>query len=313
MIQLITRGNSQGYLASYVLQSLFSDKEIHTVIDNSYTLSGQDFKYDPEAEAVIILGFPYKPNQEVMTKKALENVANPFTLVLHICSFGDRMEFQYVNSIVDEVKSPVAVMLDFLMQGQSDDFISKVVPLKSQDIDRVRSYVDLGDDYHRYDFSIKRTVDPITFNDFLNFYGEFTYSIIGEKTLAELLESHRTEFKALNVKRENYMKRRLQLAEIKLAGNYLVAILYAEEYPNEIAHWLINQYGKAGMQKIVVLVGDKTKGDDMFRVRTKGAHAGEVAKYLNNGNGKENVGTVFLGNASKHTAEVVINMLSSLP
>lgn len=310
MIQLITRNNSQGYLASHLLKTLYGDTEVSVVFDNDFTLVKDDFTYDPEASVVIILGVPYKEFNKQLATELLGDKLNPFTLVLHINSFGDEVNIDGVTSIVDKVNSPVEVLKNYLIMGQTDSFVGKMAPIpESLDLTNISELVNLGDRYHRYE--VARSDDPIMFNDFFNFYGEWLYDVIKGLSVSEIKEEYKYTFEALKSRREAYMARRLRTMDIRMAGDILVGVLYAEDYPNEIAHWIIDQYSSSGYNKIVVLVGDHTRGNDMYRVRTKGIHAGDIAKYLNNGNGKENAGTVFLDKPNKHTMEVIVNMLSS--
>lgn len=310
MIQLITRNNSQGYLASYLLKSLFDDKETSVVYDDEYTMINTDFNYDPEAEVVIILGVPYKGYQKDLTTEALGSKLNPFTHVVHICSFGDTVDIEGVISYVDEVNSPVSVLLQHITQGQGNDFISKVLPLNNSPVSpEVSEIVGLGDSYHKYDVS--RSKDPVAFNDFFSFYREWLYDVIKGLSADDIKKEYKYTFEALEARRTSYMARRLRTLDIRMAGDILVGVLYAEDYPNEIAHWVIDQYRNSGYHKIAVLVGDHTRGNDMYRVRTHGVHAGDLAQYLNRGNGKENVGTVFLDKPNKNTMEVIVKMLSS--
>lgn len=312
MIQIITKGNSQGYLASYVLRSLFPNKEVSVIIDDTYSLSKEGFEYDPEADVIIMLGYAYSKNQETMARTLLENKANPFTLVLHVSSYGEQMDIGDIVSLVDEVRSPVAVLVDYIMQNQGDSFVGRLLPL-SDNVDIVSDYVAIGDDYHRHDFSLKRQMDAVDFNDLLLHYGVWLSEEIGICSIESVALDYKTEIQAIRDTRERYLARRLRTADISFVGNYIVGILYAERYQNEIAHWIISQYAKIGSNKVIVLIGDRTAKDDMFRVRTLGVNAGEVANYLNGGNGKDLVGTVFLGDASKHTIDVAKKMLAELP
>lgn len=301
MIHLYTKRSPQGYLGAFVLQLMFPDKEVHVTYDNNYRMQNEPAKLDPEAEIIIFLGYPYDIRYQEVIDDNLGTIINPFTKVYHFCSYGDEFKEGNVVSKVNEVESPVYELVGMLK------------PLATAEQSRLAladEWTALGDDYHRFDFSVKRQMSAMDFRELTRNLNEYMYEILGTKTVAGVAREFQTFIQAFNVMKEDRIKTNLRTISVQLEGDILVAIGYEEEYINELAHRFIDNALKQGFKHVVVLLGRKTRGDDIFSVRTtEGLHAGELAKYLNNGDGKERVASVFLGNARAHTHEVIYTMI----
>lgn len=302
MIHLFAKRDPQGYLGGFILQLLYPDKEVHITYDNTYGLTKEALEIDPEAETIIYLGYPFKETQRTIVTEQLGTILNPFTKVYHFCSFGDTFTEPNVVSIVDEENSPVLNMVNQLIA--TDNMVGTT---RAQ---LAKEWADIGDDYHRYDFSIPRALDAKAFADFSKHANEFLYELIGVKTPLEVAVSYQTWFNAFNVRQKEHIRKVKETLDVRAIDTVVLAIGYDDEYRNEVAHDFIETATKTGFTHAIVLMGRKTKGSDIYTVYTTTAiHAGAIAKHLNNGNGKERVATVFLGDTQKVTHNVVESMI----
>lgn len=312
MIQLITRRNSQGYLATYVLKYLYPNKEVSVIYQDDYSLSSGDTRFDPQAEIIILFNIPYQVNQHSAVVERLSERANPFSLLIHVCTFGETIQMPYVESIVTEVDSPLLKLFNYLEQLQLSDF-GKQVALFERPTATVLEFVLIADDYHRQDFSIKRALHPLQLQDLTYHWRDWTHSFIGTHSPVEVKNTYQDTLTLLEDARVTYVRERIRLAQTQMVKDIFVVLVYAETHQNEIGHWLIENSLSAGVQKIVVLIGRMTRGDHIFTVYTKGLHAGDLAKHLNGGGGKEEIASVFLGNPSKALLQGVASVLESFP
>lgn len=302
MIHLFTKRDPQGYLGGFILQLLYPNKEVHITYDNTYSLIKESPNIDPEAETIIYLGYPFKESQRTVVTEQLGTILNPFTQVFHFCGFGDTFTEGNVVSVVDEDTSPV---LNMVQQLESSD-----LQIEPNRLGLAKEWADIGDDYHQYDFSIPRALDAKAFADFSKHANEFLYELIGVKTPLEVAVSYQTWFNAFNVRQKEHIRKVKETLDVRAIDTVVLAIGYDDEYRNEVAHDFIETATKTGFTHAIVLMGRKTKGSDIYTVyTTKAIHAGAIAKHLNNGNGKERVATVFLGDAQKVTHNVVEGMI----
>lgn len=119
----------------------------------------------------------------------------------------------------------------------------------------------------------------------------------------------------LHANRYDYLKRALKTAQVRLVPiqdkMVAVALVYAEQYTNEVAHQLIQHYNENNVDKVLVLVAKHTKGNDMYALRGSNIDVGEIARALG-GQGKPQAGSVFLPSAKEAVFNSLIEELEEI-
>ncbi|AIA64512.1 hypothetical protein [Listeria phage LMTA-34] len=303
MIQLITKNNMQGYYADYLLRKV-STHEVRTTYLEKFRL--QDItSYSADATIIIVLGFSYSDREAGATVSNFEEYSatfnNPFTFFYHFASFGDKFKYPNIDSLVDEKISPVMVMYNTLKEKNPDFLIAE----KDKEAMLIATAVD---DYHCYRFAETGNGLSLPLKELGDLYGRYLADLYGSMPLVELIQSNKTIIKVRQEYRNYYIKKKIEQSKRQLVKDVMLYFVYAEEYENEIAHHIIDK-AKEVNDRVLVLVGKHTTNNDMFHVRSHNIHAGEVAKLINKGSGKESTAVVFLGDSKTPTFNAVVKVL----
>lgn len=301
MITLIAPNNIQGHYAELVLRKGTWDK-VHVVYPRLFSFKDVADYLHEQTDCLIILGMGYKKSEHKALIDSLDR-ANmyqiPMTEVYHFASFGDKIEAEGVYSYVDEEKSPLKLLYENF--GKVDQPIKRLIPGKTI----IEELVEFIDQYHTYTYEQLGNTEPLKLKLLSDLYEEATAETILKiennnrlgklEHVSTILSFHGSDIELREKHMKKYIADKLRTVTVFNAGNYVVIMLYAEQYTNEIASEFIRTYQGAGFQNVIVLIGKHTKGDDMFSIRvSEGLHAGEIAKKLNGGKGKERSAVVFL-------------------
>lgn len=310
MISYIGTNNMQGYYGRALL-SLGTDNRIVAEYPSRFVFQNIDSYVDAYADIVIILGFSFNKSETgsfIESLKQANLYGNPMTQVYHFASFGDVIEDPEIESYVDEELSPVLLMKKVL--SRADTVFSKIN--KNQMF--VHELANAINEYHTYTFNTTGNTDVLKLKHLADAKGKDVYKyVVGASSVRELVHSSEDIIKPQEEKFNEYISRKLELANVFTVQDTVVVMLYAEQYVNEIAHAFITNYQMSGFEKVVVMVGRQTRGDDLFSIRvSKGLDASEIAKVVNGGKGKEGAATVFLGRPLDSLANIVHKQILKL-
>lgn len=300
MICLIASNNIQGHYADLLLRVGTKDTQVNSHFPRKFNF-GEVGEYLGENDTVlIVVGFGYKKSENRALIESLErsNFYNmPFTAMYHYASWGDVIEADNtISSTVDEVISPIK-----LMKTQLSSIKSGLGKLTENGMFMQGLVKDI-EAYHNYSF----TNLPSTFSLELKLLGDVYRGSTGavlanqlesedEPTVRVLINKNADTLRIEQGKMEDYIQYKIGTAKVNTVGQYVLVMLYAEEYTNELAHQFLDNFKQAGYDKVIVMIGKHTKGDDMFNIRvSEGLDAAEIARKLNNGKGKAHAATVFL-------------------
>lgn len=312
-MQILARSNLQGYYMDYLIRAfcepwLDSDQIQTTFLDTGDLCSELLTQPTKESSVVIAVGLPFHESQRNTLDSAMENTAdNPFSLVYHFATFGDTYRNDSAfRSFVDTEISPVGNLYQVLPELQS--FFHYLSPDYVENfLVKYATVIDTIDKYNRYEL-LPNTMDYVE----LGLLYQSELSRYSYQKASDLLDSNFYVLKALHNNRVHYIKKALEKVKAQVINSTVVCFLFAERYTNEIAHELLAFYQRYGYAKIVVFVGKHTRGEDCFSMRTVGVNAGELAKEINKGRGKEKTATVFLGEPITATYNALLNLLPNI-
>lgn len=309
-LTIVSRSNVQGYYVNYLVRAFLkeTETEIHTVFSDTVDLVSPEIATAVKESSVILaVGLPFHESQRNAVTETLTLADNPFSLFFHVATYGDiYMNQDSFHSYVSEQLSPVKQLTYILPELKSFYQIHR--------LDYVENFLNLYepvftalDSYHHYELQA-HTMDYIELGWF---YREHLARYAKLKA-SDLIDENRYVLQACHTNREHYIQHVLTRVQAHVIHSTVICFLFAERYENEIAQCLLSFYAKHGYTKIIVLVGKHTRGDDMFHVRTQGVHAGEFAKQLNKGKGKENTAIVFLGQPLQATYTALLQLIPNI-
>lgn len=305
MIQLIVRKDVQGYYADMVIRRA-CQVDVETTYLDKFNVSDVA-QYNPDASVIIVFGFPVVKSEFSIIEKNMEQYNNAFSSFYHFCSFGEQIPLDWVTSVVAEDYSPLKAMWDNI-HWDTDANLLKGVPEKGEDITQL---VDILDKYHRYVFFEEGDITPLYFKLLGEFYKEKLYDNMLETPTKSIISNYQDIVEILVLQWHTYVNKVMERVSWSTVGDIHIAMVYAEDHVNEIAHMITETMKGNRMGKGVVLIGKHTREDDMFHVRTLNLDASDVARRLNNGKGKADSAIVFLGNSTQVLSSTVFNVLSN--
>lgn len=302
MICLIASNNIQGYYADTILR-ICSGKKVHSHFPSKFNFGEVGDYIQEDDDVIIVLGFGYRKSEHTALINSLEQKEFynlPFTGLYHFASWGDVLEADStISSFVDEEKSPVRLMKENLAS-----LPDSIVRLNKQSM-LLHGIVKDVEGYHTYSFHSTPKSLSLELKLLGDAYRGHTGAIIekqlqeslDEPTVKMIFENNKETIQREKAKMLDYIQYKTGTAKAETVGEYVLVVLYAEEYTNELAHEFIANFTGAGFSKVIVMIGKHTKGDDMFNIRvSEGLDASMIAKGINNGKGKKQAATVFLGN-----------------
>lgn len=240
------------------------------------------------ADIVLILGLAYKGY--TLPEEFYTEVDVPFMDFHHGSTYGKPIEGRHIQSIVTEDADPIYELCHHMRSFPDQSLLSKNVTITDkawQMINAVNSYRTWtweGNDIVRLLLAL--------------YHASYTLmpGAIRGNSLEETVKKNAIVIKGQMEKLKAYIARKKEVTQtytVDINGTHcLLKVVFADEYINELANELLNDE-KTSMP-VIVCVGRATKSNDMFSIRTKRIHAGQVANLVNEGNGKEEVGTVFV-------------------
>lgn len=305
MINILTTGDVFSYWGAYIIQNL-TDTEIK--LNNIPKINIKELREmvsDEEHSGIILLGVPVEENQVRIVDDTLEPLTGfPFITCEHYANWGSKLV--NTQSYVDQEQNYLVGLVNNIVAGNT---IYKFADKEAEEL--ALDIVDSLQSYHTFEANTRkeRGDQLILLSDFYKegLVGHGNYS-----NIEGLLDANQGVINRLKINRTDYINRKLEQAVIsRLDTGTLVVTLNAERHINEIGESFINGLGK-GADEVIVLIGHTTRGDDLYHIRTsEGVNAGEVARTLNYGDGKEHVATVFLSKANQPIYNTIYKVLNS--
>lgn len=290
VVRVFTPPSFEGVTSIAVLEELLKDAE-DVQLDVQYTghIDFSDYTQFSEANVVLVLGLPYKGF--TLPEVFFTAVDNPFTEFIHLSTYGEAIQGQYLVSEVNEGADPIWQLSNLLQYKPGSSILGTYVSFT----DKATYMIQAVNAYRTWTWANNNTTKMLL----ALYQGSFKWlpHMTRGLSLQEVIEKYAPVIKGQMQKQADYLERKKEVVKVYdtcIQGtDCILKVVFAEEYINELANELLNIEHTA--KPVIVCVGRSTKGSDMFSIRTKGIHAGQVAHWINEGNGKENVGSVFTG------------------
>lgn len=306
-VTLIASTTMFGYYSKVLLDSMVDDK-VNAKFVRKLNFMDLEQYVDEYTTTIIILGHPFSTSQTNAVREVLDRMDMlediPFTELIHVCNWGDKIELPGVVSIQEEEPSLTTLLTDYLVSGES---IFGEVTMNVG----AKKLVKYLESYHQYDFLHQRTSQPLSLKLIADVYrGRVDKAV--ELTDKDVVFDYDLR-DSLYERMEEYIYSVVDKVVVELVHGTVIALVYAEEYHNEIAHKLMTAYQEANYHNVIVLIGKETRGDDMFHIRVSNdnLNAEAVAKHLNNGKGNKHASTVFLGKHRQVEMDIVKRKMSN--
>lgn len=290
VVRVFTPPSFEGVTSIAILEELLKDaKDVQLDIQYTGHIDFSDYTQFSEANVILVLGLPYKGF--TLPEVFYTAVDNPFTEFIHLSTYGEAIQGQYLVSNVDEGADPVWQLSNLLQYGASDSILGTYVSFT----DKANYMIQAVNAYRTWTWANNNTTKMLL----ALYQGSFKWlpHMMRGLSLQEVIEKYAPVIKGQMQKQADYIERKKEVVKVYdtcIQGtDCILKVVFAEEYINELANELLNIEHTA--KPVIVCVGRSTKGSDMFSIRTKGIHAGQIAHWINEGNGKENVGSVFTG------------------
>lgn len=306
MILLFAPLNNQGIIANFILESYYKEQgeKVQWVTTNSIDFTvAMPTANNPEQPIshIYIIGIPY---YGATISHAWSYFKDKVTF---ISGWGQSFPEAKVSHVVDP-GSPCTDLYRLLSIKETRG---------SELAEALYTYVEPLEEYH-VAYNVEEGPYPLILNDLLTFFGkrfmEFVkdpHVPLGFKPLQGLCEDHSFLLGTLKENRHNYISRVLKGLKTASIGSMMIGLVYADQYQNEVAHVMLTGASRVS-DRAICLVGGHTKSRDIFRIRTQGVNASEVARALGaRGGGKESVGSVFIEGPTDSLFNVILGAISS--
>lgn len=297
MIYVISSKNLYGLWGSFILNNLTTE-EYRFEFTNKVNPNNIDFRDNDMG--IILLGIPLQENQVKSFQSNISNLTDiPFVTAQHYANWGEGLN--NLDSYIDTERNFTQLLHETINNGEE---IIKYRDKESATLGK--QITDALQSHHEYDGK-KMGKDLMLLADY---YGERLVDK-NYKNFNDLYSKERETLAILNTQMKSYIDKKISQADIQeLADRTAVVSLHAERYVNELGRVFINSLTNS-YDKVIVMVGKNTKGDDMYHIRTsEGVSATEVAQDLNNGGGKERAATVFLPKGNQYVYNTIITTLN---
>lgn len=290
IVRVFTPSSFEGVTSIAILEELLKDAQ-DVQLDVQYTghIDFSDYTQFSEANVILVLGLPYKGF--TLPEVFYTAVDNPFTEFIHLSTYGEAIQGQYLVSEVNEKADPIWQLSNLLQYPASDSILGTYVSFT----DKATYMIQAVNAYRTWTWVNNNTTKMLL----ALYQGSFKWlpHMMRGLSLQEVIEKYAPVIKGQMQKQADFIERKKEVVKVydtHIQGtDCILKVVFAEEYINELANELLNIEQTA--KPVIVCVGRSTKGSDMFSIRTKGIHAGQIAHWINEGNGKENVGSVFTG------------------
>lgn len=304
-ILVLANKDFNGVYSALLLKHMVDEKvEIRFPYDFIKELEGVSENYN----VVVLLGFGVEFRQLQSIQGHIQDMIGvPFASVYHFATWG--VAIPGAHSYVIEDDSYIKTMYSKL--GTHED--AELIPIKDvvgyEYEDRVGDFLDAVNNYQLYQFTKESyTQELVTLHDL------FRQHLVFVDDVPKLIEDNKEAIEIHKKVIEDKIVNILRNVRLDVVNGFLIAVVYTNEHVNEVAHQIINTYMDAGYHDVLVFVGRRTRGSDLFSVRGSGrVHVGDICSQLDkSGKGKEKVGTVFLGDTSTATANIITHTLADL-
>ena len=301
MLKILTGTDIYSIWGTYIIVNLTeTDTEVEFVRKMDVGLVSEAVSGE-NTYGVVLMGQPIQENQVEAVEQALrETTEIPFTKAYHFANWGETLNIDV--SIVDEEINFVSKLVENI--ETRDSFI------KFKDKESAvfaRQIAEGLQSHHVYDGGV------IGKNLMLlsELYGEHLLEQRYDN-LEQMGDKEELVLKSLNKNMKEYVQRKVEEANIQVLDSGVVVVsLFAEKHINELGRFFINSLSANG-NRVIVMIGRQTRGDDMYRIRTsEGVSASQVAHKLNKGKGKERAATVFLPKGNEPVYNTIIRALNS--
>lgn len=286
-IKVFVPPSFEGVMSAAILEEVIN-KDITLDIQYTGNLDFREYSQFGDAYITIALGLPYRgyalPEDFYMYTDV------PFSDFIHISTYGEKIEGNHINSVVEPDQDPIKVLMDTIQNQPETYLLSKHVNIT----DKARYLVEAVNSYRTWTWENNDTT-RVMLALYHASYKRLPNLVRGLQ-LQDVVKSYAPLIKGQMEKMEDYIVRKIETAKeynINIDGeNGLLKIVYADQYINELANRMLSQPTPL---PVVVCVGRSTKGNDIFSIRTDKVDAGRVAYLINEGSGKDSVATVFSG------------------
>lgn len=283
-VKLFVPATFEGVTSAAIIESaIHDDIELETI----YTRHLDFREYDrfQDADMIITLGLPYMGYN---LPEEFYRLDVPFIDFIHICTYGDTIKGEYISSIVNEDQDPIVELTNYLKTNPESSILGKHSTL-TEHCDMMVAAVN---DYRTWNWENNGVTRALL----ALYHASYKYMprLVKGRDLKSIIKEYAPIIKAQLEKMKDYIDRKKQTVktcDVEVDGvTCLLKVAFAEEYINEMANELLQEQTD---KPVIVCVGRTTKGNDMFSIRTRNVHAGKVAALINEGKGKDVVGTVF--------------------
>ncbi|AIW03265.1 hypothetical protein CPT_Mater108 [Bacillus phage Mater] len=279
-------------------------------LDIRYTkhLDFRDHHLFTDADIVLALGLPYKGY--ALPDDFYLGVDVPFMDFIHVATYGETIKGENIISLVDPDKDPVKVIAELITQSPESSLFSKSVAFS----DKSWYLIEAVNSYRTWTWENNDTTRMLL----ALYHGSYKWlpRMIKGMELMEMLQTYAPIIKGQMEKMNEYIERKIEMTKtynVDIEGQTcILRVVFADEYINELANALLNL--EQTSSPVIVCVGRATKSSDMFSIRTRIVNAGKIAYMINEGNGKENVASVFTGvGYAELMGSSVVNKLTQVP
>jgi hypothetical protein len=259
--------------------------------DIQYTrsLDFREYEQFKDTDVVLVLGCAYQGG--TLPEEFFDEVDVPFMDFIHCSTFGEPLPGTHIVSIVHEAQDPIKSLSDFLYNNPASSVLTKNITFTNQ----AWQMIEAVNAYRIWQWDNNGMTKALLALYFASH--KWLPNMIRGLTYTDMVKNYAPVIKGQLQKMDDFLKRKREVTktfQTQVEGQAcVVKVVFSDEYINELANDLLNSVPLG--TSVIVCVGRATKSNDILSIRTRGIHAGRVAHLINEGNGKENVASVFTG------------------
>jgi hypothetical protein len=259
--------------------------------DIQYTrsLDFREYEQFKDTDVVLVLGCTYQGG--TLPEEFFDEVDVPFMDFIHCSTFGEPLPGTHIISIVHEAQDPIKSLSDFLYNNPASSVLTKNITFTN----KAWQMIEAVNAYRIWQWDNNGMTKALLALYFASH--KWLPNMIRGLTYTEMVKNYAPVIKGQLQKMDDFLKRKREVTktfQTQVEGQAcVVKVVFSDEYINELANDLLNSVPLG--TSVIVCVGRATKSNDILSIRTRGIHAGRVAHLINEGNGKENVASVFTG------------------
>lgn len=283
-------GNPESYYLSTLEYGVEYEKDIIKAIEYALVRIKED-RYG----VIVLFGFPIFEKKLNYVETLINQIkeVEPEIQIEHYATFGEELTLDNSKSYIHEDVSCIA----YYANNHKDTYLGE----------DNQSVIMLLQKYHNYNYNTEQATPEILRALFM-IYGEML-PLYYKGNFRDFISTNEAFVKHYKEDKESYIEQKLkQVFKYTLEDGCELNVVYAERFTNELAHDILNQ---SENDKCIVLIGKHTAYSDMYSVRTRNVNAGELAKEIGDGGGKENVGNFFLDTPYKGMLQSLVQYLNN--